>query len=94
MKKFIEVLVMLVLGVISLIYLMVGATDFIPDVIPVIGNLDDAAATTILVGVLSYFGFDLTRFFRKMGVSAKAGKAAEGEVIDAEAVRVEKKDGE
>jgi len=85
---------MLVLGVISLIYLMVGAVDFIPDVIPVIGNLDDAAATTILVGVLSYFGLDLTRFFRKMGVSSKAGEAKRGEVIDAEAVPVDKKDEE
>ena len=38
--------------------------ELIPDNIPLIGNLDEAAACALILAVLRYFGFDLTRFLR------------------------------
>jgi len=57
--------VVLLLGVVSLIWLLnpplLGTLD---DNIPFIGNLDEAAAALILINCLKYFGFDLTRMFQ------------------------------
>lgn len=53
-----------------------GWIEFIPDFIPVIGNLDEAAAVLILLRCLSHFGIDLsflTRF-------RKGEKPAEPEI--------------
>lgn len=54
------------LGVFSLIYLLnptAGVFELIPDNIPLIGNLDEAAAVTILLMCLRNFGFDLPDIF-------------------------------
>lgn len=54
-------------GLLALLYLMnpgAGVLELIPDNLPLIGNLDEAVATAILLAVLRYFGLDLTRFFR------------------------------
>lgn len=61
---------MFILGAagIALLYLInptAGVLELIPDVIPVIGNLDEVAATTILLGALRYYGFDPTRLFKR-----------------------------
>lgn len=50
--------------VISVVYILnpsAGMLELIPDNIPVIGNLDEAAAVVLLLTCLRYFGFDLTR---------------------------------
>ena len=55
------------LGLLSLGYLLnptAGVFELLPDNLPIIGNLDEAAATAILLGSLAHFGFDL-RFFRQ-----------------------------
>ena len=55
------------IGLISLAYLLnptAGLFELIPDNIPLIGNLDEAAACALILAVLRYFGFDLTRFLR------------------------------
>ena len=52
-------------GLISLIYLLnptFGMFELIPDNIPIIGNLDEAAATSIVLYTLRHFGFDLMAF--------------------------------
>ncbi len=36
-----------------------GIVEFIPDNIPIIGNLDEAAATLILINCMAYFGLDI-----------------------------------
>ena len=54
------------LGVVSFIYLLnptAGFFELIPDNIPIIGNLDEAAAVTILLMCLRYFGYDLPDIF-------------------------------
>ena len=61
-------LMMFIAGIIAVIYLInpgAGVIELIPDNIPLIGNLDEAAATMLLLGVLNYFGIDILRWFRK-----------------------------
>lgn len=70
MKK----IVIVITGILSSLYLLnptAGVFEFIPDIIPGIGNLDEATATTLLLASLSYFGFDLTKFFKKDGKNRK-----------------------
>lgn len=64
MKKFIVALV----GIISAMYLFnfgLGFIELIPDNFPIVGNLDEAAATALLLSSLSYFGIDLFNIFKK-----------------------------
>ncbi len=61
-------ILVLLIGVVSLVYLVnptAGILEFIPDNLPIVGNLDEAAATTLLVASLRYFGVDLAHIFRK-----------------------------
>jgi uncharacterized membrane protein YkvA (DUF1232 family) len=57
-----------ILGLLSLIYIInptAGFIEFIPDNLPIIGNLDEVAATALLLSCLSYFGIDLFNLFKK-----------------------------
>ena len=72
-------------GLLGFLYLLnptAGFLELIPDNIPVFGNLDEAAASALLISALAYFGLDITRIFK--------GKPSEGQttakVIDAEEV--------
>lgn len=55
-----------VIGMVSGLYLInpgFGIFEFIPDSIPFIGNLDEGAATLLLLSALAYFGVDLQNIF-------------------------------
>jgi len=69
MNKFVFKNIMVFLaGILGLIYLInptAGLIELIPDNLPLIGNLDEAGATLLVLGALRYFGMDLTKFFRK-----------------------------
>ena len=55
-------------GIIGLIYIInpgAGIIEIIPDAVPIIGNLDEAGATLLILGALRYIGVDLTKLFRK-----------------------------
>jgi hypothetical protein len=59
---------MLIIGLagVALIYLIypsLGIFELIPDAIPVLGSLDEASATIILINTFRYYGFDFTRFY-------------------------------
>lgn len=63
MKKF----AIFILGLFSLVYLLnptAGIFELIPDNFPLIGNLDEAAAATLLLMCLRYFGYDLPEIFK------------------------------
>lgn len=50
-------------GLFATVYLLnpaAGWIEFIPDFIPTIGNLDEAAAVLILLRCLAHFGIDLS----------------------------------
>ncbi len=71
------------LGVLSTVYLLnpgSGIIELIPDVVPVIGNLDEAAAAALLVACLAYFGLDITKIF-KPGAKADE-KTVSGKVVN------------
>jgi len=56
------------LGIFCLLYILnptAGIFEIIPDNLPVIGNLDEAAAVATLLMCLSYFGLDLPNIFRR-----------------------------
>ncbi|MCB0809633.1 MAG: DUF1232 domain-containing protein [Flavobacteriales bacterium] len=53
-------------GLLAFLYLVnptMGLFEFLPDNLPLVGNVDEATATMVLLGVLRYFGWDLTNLF-------------------------------
>lgn len=54
-------LMVVILGALMVLYLLnpLAGIDFLPDNLPIIGNLDEATATAVLLGCLSYFGIDM-----------------------------------
>lgn len=52
-------------ALIYLIYPSLGVFELIPDAIPVLGSIDEASATLILINTFRYYGFDVTRFYGK-----------------------------
>lgn len=59
-------LIIIVIALASGLYILnpgAGIFEFIPDNIPIIGNLDEASAVVIFLACLRYFGIDLSRFF-------------------------------
>ena len=66
-----------VIGLTSLLYLMnigVGVIELIPDNIPIVGNLDEATATILLINYLRYWGIDLLNIFKGKGNDIELGK--------------------
>lgn len=52
-------------GVLGLVYLInptAGVFELIPDNLPLVGNLDEAAACALVLAALRYYGIDLTAF--------------------------------
>ena len=57
-----------VAGILSFLYLLnptFGVFELLPDNIPLVGNVDEATATMVLLGALRYFGMDLSNLFRR-----------------------------
>lgn len=69
------------LGALSLVYLLnptMGVFEFIPDALPIVGNLDEATATAVLLAALAHFGFDLGGVLRRFGLrTGPAPKSAD-----------------
>lgn len=62
--KIVKDLLVALLGLVSLLYLLnpgLGFIEIIPDNLPILGNLDEAAATILLLECLAYFGCDLRK---------------------------------
>ena len=90
MKNVVNSLIIGGLGVFSALFLVnPGAGIFleIPDNIPIIGNLDEAAATAILISCLAYFGFDLGRLFGRRHEPAAEKSQAGSKAVDVEIVK-------
>ncbi|MFH1721859.1 MAG: DUF1232 domain-containing protein [Candidatus Altiarchaeota archaeon] len=58
------------LGIVGIIYLLnpgAGIFEILPDNIPLVGNLDEAAMVFVLGTVLEYFGVPVGSVLRKLG---------------------------
>lgn len=64
------------LGAVYLINPTAGVFELIPDNLPFIGNLDEAAATMLVISCLAYFGIDLGGLFGR--------KSKKDDIIDVE----------
>lgn len=54
------------LGIVAVLYLInptAGVFELLPDNLPLIGNLDEAFATALLIAVLREFGIDVSKWF-------------------------------
>jgi hypothetical protein len=72
--KIIRDLLVLGSGILSALYLLnisFGVAEFIPDNIPIFGNLDEATATALLINCLAYFGVNVGHLFRRKNDKAK-----------------------
>lgn len=70
MKKFIVI----ILGLLSALYIInpgAGIFELIPDNLPFIGNLDEAAAVALLLACLRYFGIELPDIFGRRKESGR-----------------------
>jgi hypothetical protein len=66
--RILKEMVILALAAIAVIYLInptFGLLELIPDNAPLVGNLDEAGATLILLNTLRHYGLDLTRLFAR-----------------------------
>lgn len=50
-----------------------GQLELINDLIPVIGNIDEATAMAVLIACAHYFGFDLSQFFGRRNETGTEG---------------------
>lgn len=68
MRRLIKEFLILGFTAIAALYLInptAGILEFVPDNLPVIGNLDEAAAVLIILATLRYYGLDLTRLYKR-----------------------------
>jgi len=83
--KLVRDLLVLGSGIISALYLLnigFGVAEFIPDNVPIFGNLDEAAATGLLINCLAYFGINVGHLFRRKGEGGDAKPAPKTHDID------------
>jgi len=56
------------LGLLAVLYLLnpgAGIFEILPDNLPLVGNLDEAAAVALLLMCLRYYGIELPDIFRR-----------------------------
>lgn len=66
--RFVKDALVFCVGAVALVYLLnpgAGFLEFLPDNLPLLGNIDEAAAAGILIACVRYFGFDLTRLLKR-----------------------------
>lgn len=70
------------IGLIGFLYLTfptLGIVELIPDAMPFFGNIDEAAATAMVLMTLSYWGVDVTSIGRRVGAWSAGTKALPAE---------------
>lgn len=78
-------------GLMSAIWLLnLPVLGNVDDMIPFIGNLDEAAAALVLINCLAYFGFDLTRFIKPVSEAAHKKNNAAPPVVEVAAEPVKR----
>jgi len=76
--KIVKSVFVFTLGLLSAAYLAnigAGVVELIPDNIPVIGNIDEATATVLLLNCLAHFGINLRKNPQSVQNTKMANKA-------------------
>ena len=60
------------LAFLYLVYPSAGVFELIPDAIPLIGSLDEATASVLLLASLRYYGLDLTSWWQGASLPDKS----------------------
>ena len=84
-KRRIKDIAMVIAGVLAVMYMMnptLGIFELLPDNLPFVGNIDEAAATTVLIGVLGYFGITLPPIFSRPPQRRDDRPIADAEIVD------------
>ena len=87
MRRMLKETVIILLAAIAVIYLLnptAGVFELIPDNIPLVGNLDEAGAVTIILSTLGYYGIDMNLLYgrkRKPQKVRRIVRTVDGEVI-------------
>lgn len=59
------VIILMFLSILYLINPGMGLFEFIPDSLPLVGNMDEAGATALLLMCFRYFGVDVAKLFER-----------------------------
>ena len=66
MQRLVKEMFIIGLAALAGLYLLnptAGILEFIPDNLPLIGNIDEAGAVLILINTLAYYGIDTSRLY-------------------------------
>ncbi len=76
-------LVVLATGIIALLYLLnpTAGFDLLPDMLPIVGNLDEVGAVMVLLSALRYYGLDLVKF---IDLAKDRDNVIEGDYVERE----------
>lgn len=55
-----------------------GIFELLPDNLPLLGNIDEAAATLLLINAARYFGLDLTSLGRRESNTSNTANTVQG----------------
>ncbi len=68
MANIVKNMVVLGVGALGVVYLLnptAGFLEFLPDNLPLIGNLDEGIAVTLVLGAARYYGVDIGNIFKR-----------------------------
>jgi hypothetical protein len=66
--RYMKDILVFVIGLLAALYLInptFGVFELIPDNLPLVGNIDEATATGLLLAAVRYFGIDVTQAFKR-----------------------------
>ena len=92
MRNMLKEGVIIIVAIIAAIYLVnptAGVIELLPDNLPLVGNLDEAAAVGILMNTLAYYGIDWNRLYgrkRKTQQVRRIVRTVDGEVLEDEII--------
>ena len=88
MGRALKEFVIIIVALIATIYLLnptAGFLELLPDNLPVVGNLDEAAAMAILLNTFAYYGIDMGRLYGRRKPAKKIRRTittVDGEEIE------------
>ncbi|MGJ3240655.1 MAG: hypothetical protein ACFE0Q_18245 [Anaerolineae bacterium] len=77
--RLIRELIIFALAIATVIYLFLPSV--IPDFVPIVGWVDEGAATIFLLNVLKHWGIDLTGFFNRSETSAQVSTEQQPQTV-------------